>query len=156
VLVRSHRCHELDVAPNALWQALSDVSRYQAWWPWLRRFDADALASGDVWSCEVRPPTGYAVRFDIALDDVRPAERIMASIRGDIAGTAQLEMAPLNANGGTEVRLESELGPDSRWLSGLAFVAGPLVRYGHDWVLDRGADQFLAHAIDSLDTPHLD
>jgi uncharacterized protein YndB with AHSA1/START domain len=144
VLVRSHRRHQLAIGPGALWRTLSDVGRYQAWWPWLRRFDADALAPGEVWSCEVRPPTGYAVRFAVALHEVRPAERISASISGDIAGTAQLEMAALGTTGGTEVELVSELGPNSRWLSGLALVAGPIVRYGHDWVLDRGLDQFLA------------
>jgi hypothetical protein len=151
VLVRSRRRHELEVEPDALWSRLSDVSRYPTWWPWLRHFDADALATGEVWSCEVRPPTGYAVRFAITLEGVRPAELITASLGGDIEGTACLEMGPLAERGGTLVQLTSELGPASRWLKGLAFVARPFVRYGHDWVLDHGADQFLAHDVETPD-----
>ena len=46
-----------------VWSLISEVSQYRSWWPWLRAFDAVALAAGEEWRCEVQPPVPYLVRF---------------------------------------------------------------------------------------------
>ena len=52
----------------------------------------------------------------------------------------------LRTDDGCEIRLRSELGPDSRVLRVVAATARPLVNFGHNWVLDTGAQQFAEHA----------
>ena len=60
---------------------------------------------------------------------------------GDIVGSARLSVRA-DGNGGSVARLESLLAPANPFLRGVARVARPVVRFGHDWVLDTGAAQF--------------
>ena len=125
----------------AFWTRIGDVGKYREWWPWLRQFDASALAPGAVWQCAVRPQLPYTVRFTVMVEAVAEARSISVTIDGDIAGSALLEIA--EAEGGCQLRLTSRLRPSSiplRWLS----VVPPLARWGHNWVLDTGARQFAA------------
>ena len=68
--VRSDRRFRFDAAPPAFWAAIGSVDDYPRWWPWLRSFEARALAPGDEWRCTVKPPLPYVVRFTIHLDEV--------------------------------------------------------------------------------------
>jgi uncharacterized protein YndB with AHSA1/START domain len=145
VHIRSDRRYRFRVGRRELWTAISDVERYPGWWPWLRRFEANALALGDTWSCVVQPPLPYAVRFRISIDDLVEGERIGATLAGDIEGTARLHLVDIPT--GCEARMTSALAPDHRALRAVALVARPLVRFGHDWVLDTGAAQFTASVL---------
>ena len=69
---------------------------------------------------------------------------ISTTIAGDIVGVARLDIAP--REDGCEIRLRSALGPDSRVLRVVAATARPLVNFGHNWVLDTGAQQFAERA----------
>ena len=75
---------------------------------------------------------------------VRP-ELVTATVSGDITGTARLDFEDHGA--GCSIRLTSKLAPGSRTFGVVATLARPLVRRGHDWVLDTGAAQFAAHAL---------
>ena len=46
----------------------------------------------------------------------------------------------------SEVRLTSSLEPGNGFLRTVARLAAPVVRYGHDWVLDSGARGFIERA----------
>jgi len=100
-----------------------------------------ALAAGEVWLCEVQPPLPYALRFRVRLDEVEPARLVRATVDGDIVGSAHLELT--DRPEGCRARLTSELAPRHRVLRAVARVAAPVARYGHDWVLDTGAGQFV-------------
>ncbi len=143
--VRSERRFEFDAAPPALWAALGSVDDYPRWWPWLRRFEARALAPGEEWRCTVKPPLPYVVRFAIRFDEVEVERRIDATVEGDIEGPAQLLIEP--SAGGSSVTLTSSLRPTNTVLKAAALLGRPLVRYGHDWVLDIGAGQFASRAL---------
>lgn len=143
--VRSERQFEFDAAPPALWAALGSVHDYPRWWPWLRRFEARALAPGEEWRCTVKPPLPYVVRFAIRFDEVDVERRIDATVEGDIEGPAQLLIEP--SAGGSAVTLTSSLRPTNTVLKAAALLGRPLVRYGHDWVLDIGAGQFASRAL---------
>ena len=43
--------------------------------------------------------------------------------------------------------LHSSLAPGNSALRLISRVAAPLARYGHDWVLDSGARQFIARSV---------
>ena len=143
--VGSDRSYRFDASPEAVWSAVSDLGSYRRWWPWLRRFDATALATGDVWRCTVQPPLPYTLRFTVTLDEVAPPRLVRASVAGDIEGSAALDVGPWGT--GAEVRLVSELSPTNALLRAVAVAAGPVVRFGHDWVLDTGARQFSERAL---------
>ena len=138
--IRSDRTYAFDLSPDALWDAIGDVQRYRCWWPWLRSFDGDGLAEDQVWSCVVQPPLPYVVRFDLTLEEVRAPRSVRATASGDIVGAARLDIRPVQT--GSELRLRSSLAPRNDLLRVLTAVARPLVRLGHDWVLDTGARQF--------------
>ena len=142
-----HR-YELPLARQEVWGLISQVSEYRTWWPWLRAFDAAALASGEEWRCEVQPPVPYLVRFRVHIEDVEPAVLVRAKVGGDVVGVATLSFS--DTDKGCTARLDSSLAPGNRALRLVSRFAGPIARFGHDWVLDSGARQFIARAVEPL------
>jgi hypothetical protein len=128
------------MSTDAVWAQMSSVESYRDWWPWLRSFEADALQVAQTWTCVVQPPLPYSLRFTLLIDEVLPQQLVTATIAGDIEGNAQLELKPTDV--GCDVHLVSNLAPGNRLLRAVARVARPMVRFGHDWVLDTGARQF--------------
>jgi uncharacterized protein YndB with AHSA1/START domain len=147
----SERRFVFPVTVEQLWWALAETDQYRRWWPWLTAFEGDGLVAGGHWRCTVRPPLPYSLRFAIHLDTVTPPDLVTARIDGDIVGRARLELA--DHDGGAEVRLTSSLAPSNRAFAIVAAVAGPIVRRGHDWVLDTGARQFAGRAMPRRDGP---
>jgi len=141
VEVSSDRRFELSAEPAEVWTSISRVDQYRRWWPWLLRFEARGLVTGDAWRCVVQPPLPYAVRFTVELDEVVAPGHVTARIVGDVCGTARLDL--VSTAGGCEARLRSTLTPTTRLLALAAVIAPPVVRFGHDWVLDAGLRQFL-------------
>ena len=64
---------------------------------------------------------------------------------GDIEGSARLEVVAVD--GGSELHFTSELSPTNSVLRAVARLASPVARYGHEWVLSSGLDQFRARAL---------
>lgn len=138
--IRSDRTYDFDVDRASVWRALSGVDEYPLWWPWLRDFRARALSGGDVWTCVICPPLPYRLRLRVELADVVPETFVAASVDGDVVGTASVELH--DHDDGCAVRLVSDLAPANPLLRAVARSARPVVRFGHDWVLDTGARQF--------------
>jgi hypothetical protein len=139
-----HR-YPLPIAGPAVWDLMSDVSAYQRWWSWLRIFDAAGLEEGEEWRCEVQPPLPYPVRFRLHLEQVDAPNLVQARVEGDVVGTAVLRLEE-SASGCTAV-LASSLAPGNATLRLVSRLAAPVARFGHDWVLDSGARQFVARAL---------
>jgi hypothetical protein len=145
VEIHTDRRYRFDVPADQLWSALRRVEDYPRWWPWLRRFDADAFATGACWSCEVQPPLPYSLRFDLLLNEVDDGRYAEATVSGDIVGRARLSVAPRGS--GSALHLESWLQPASVWLRAVSTVGRPVARFGHDWVIDTGLRQFRTRAL---------
>jgi hypothetical protein len=147
--VRSDRRHRFDVDGETLWSAITAVEDFPRWWPWLRHFDGERLAPGERWGCTVQPPLPYVLRFELEITDVVAPRLVTARISGDLTGSARLEVRDLSGPDGarSEVRLRSDLAPANRALRTVATVARPVVRFGHDWVLDTGLQQFRKKAL---------
>jgi uncharacterized protein YndB with AHSA1/START domain len=146
--VVSDRRYQLPAPPADVWVALARTDDYRSWWPWLRSFDARGLELGDEWRCTIRPPLPYVVRFRLLIENVERPAAVTARLRGDIEGTARIDLAPADPSAATtELRLRAALAPGSRAFALLARIASPLARRGHDWVLDTGARQFAARAL---------
>ena len=143
-IATEHR-YEFPVDRPAVWALISDVDAYQGWWPWLRRFEAGGLAAGEEWRCEVQPPLPYAVRFRVLVDQVEASLEVWARIEGDVVGTALLTLE--EHHDGCVAQLVSVLAPGTKILRIFSLLAPPVARFGHDWVLDSGARQFIARAV---------
>jgi hypothetical protein len=141
--VRSDRRHRFANPPDELWAALARVEDYRRWWPWLDGHQ-DGFAPGARWSCVVRPPLPYVLRFDLVLEEVEAPRFATATVTGDIRGHAALDVRPVP--GGSELRLVSVLAPSSSLLRAVAGAVPVVARLGHDWVLDTGLRQFRAGA----------
>jgi len=131
-----------------VWSLIGDVSRYRAWWPWLRAFDATALAGGQEWRCQVQPPMPYLVRFGVVIERVEEAALVHATVNGDVIGKATLTLN--DAHTGCAATLHSSLAPGNAALRLVSRFGGPIARFGHDWVLDSGARQFIARAVEPV------
>jgi uncharacterized protein YndB with AHSA1/START domain len=138
-----HR-YDLPASRQEVWNLISDVSRYREWWPWLRVFDAAALAPGEEWRCEVQPPAPYLVRFRVVIREVDAAVSVRADVLGDVVGRATLHLA--DDGTGCTATLDSALAPGNAALRLVSRFGGPIARFGHDWVLNSGARQFISRA----------
>ena len=136
--------YDLPLGRDEVWEQISTLDNYRRWWPWLRRFDAGSLSAGEEWRCEVQPPLPYIVRFQVAIEKVDAPALVHALVLGDVVGDATLELE--EAEGGCRAVLQSALAPGNAALRLVSRFAAPLARFGHDWVLDSGARQFIARA----------
>ncbi len=140
--------YNLPLPREKVWTLISDVSLYRSWWPWLRAFHAAALAEGEEWRCEAQPPVPFPVRFRVGIEYVEAPLLVRAAVSGDVVGTATLSLH--EAGVGCLATLESSLGPGNAALRMASRFVGPIARFGHDWVLDTGAHQFIARAGEPL------
>ncbi len=145
VRVRSDRWYDVPARRDDVWDAFARPGRFREWWPWLVAFDGDELAQGRRWACTVAPPLPYRVRFTLDLTLVDAPNAVEAAVDGDVVGDARLELT--DAGTGSRVHLVSDLAPGNAALQAFALLAQPLVRRGHDWVLDTGARQFVDRAM---------
>ena len=139
-LLRTDRRYPLEDPPDAVWRALESVEDYQRWWPWLRRFDARALSSGERWAARIRVPMPWSLRFQLELGDVRPPIGVDAAIAGDIEGTATVTVEPSGT--GSTIRLQSALAPRHRLLRAVNRAVPGVSRRLHDHVVDKAFEQF--------------
>jgi uncharacterized protein YndB with AHSA1/START domain len=143
--ITTERSYVLPVGRQAVWALISDVDAYKKWWSWLRIFDASGLVEEAKWRCEVQPPLPYPVRFSVHIEQVEVAKLVKARIEGDVIGTATLSLS--DHLEGCTATLASSLAPGNATLRLVSRVAAPVARFGHDWVLDSGARQFVARAV---------
>jgi hypothetical protein len=149
-----HR-YELPLGPETVWSLMDGVESYRSWWPWLRQFEAGGLSAGDEWRCTVQPPVPYLVRFRVVIDHVEPPVLVRARVLGDVVGDAMLTLEPAAVDGddgaegaGCVASLHSSLAPGNRALAVVSRFAAPIARFGHDWVLDSAARQFITRAME--------
>jgi hypothetical protein len=142
-----HR-YAIPIDAATAWTLISDVTNYRTWWKWLRQFEAQGLTAGEEWRCEVQPPLPYPVRFRVSIEEVEAPRWVRAIVKGDVVGTATLliEDDPDVAPGCVAI-LTSSLAPGNTTLRLVSRLAAPVARFGHDWVLDSGARQFIARAV---------
>lgn len=134
--------HRFAVTPERLWSEIEQFEHFESWWSWLERFSAEParLRPGTVLTGVVHPPLPYrmGVRIDLC-ECVRP-QRIRAHVRGDLLGTALLELLPIDT--GTEARVSWTLEMTQPAMRLAARVARPLLCWGHDRVVDATVNSF--------------
>ena len=86
------------------------------------------------------------MRFRVAIEHIEAPSLVRARVLGDVVGDAALEPGRGRAEG-CVATLRSSLAPGNTALRLISRFAGPIASFGHDWVLDSGARQFIARAV---------
>lgn len=134
----------LDVSPDVLWATLHRVQEYPSWWPWLHRFDGQALAAGERWRCRIKPPLPWSLDLTVQIDHVGGRE-VRATVHGDVAGTAAIAVRA--AGGGAEITLDSSLRACGGATAALQRLLPDVSQMAHDRVVDRALAQFSRRAL---------
>jgi len=134
-----------DVPPEAVWSSIEHCERFESWWAWLREFrlDGAGLVAGAVMHGVVSPPVPYTMRIDVALDHCARPNRIDATVHGDLEGPACLVLEPAGA--GTLVEVSWTVEMTQRAMRLAARVAHPLMRWGHDRVVEATVNGYRRH-----------
>jgi uncharacterized protein YndB with AHSA1/START domain len=130
-----------------VWTHLEDTTAYRRWWPWLQLFDATGgLTTGATWRAGIRAPLPYVVAFTLELRTVDATDHVVeADVTGDVAGNATIDVGPDgDSASASDLRMTWRLTPASSFLKLLDATARPVARWGHDTVMRRSVDAFVA------------
>lgn len=128
--------------PAEVWAAMERLDLFEHWWGWLGdlKVDGDGLRAGSVLRGTVAPPVPYRMRVAIELNRCVPESLIVASVSGDLAGDANLSLRPID--GGTMAEVAWSLEMRQVPMRVAARVAYPLLRWGHDRVVEATVTAF--------------
>jgi hypothetical protein len=133
--------------PPELWAIIERFEEFESWWGWLADFRADegGLVDGNVLHGLVIPPVPYRLRLDVRLQRCERPRLVEAAIGGDLRGRAALRLEA--ADDGTRAEVAWSLRMHSAPLRVAAHVAYPLMRWGHDRVVDMAVAGFRRRAL---------
>jgi hypothetical protein len=144
---RFDRAWTFAVTPEELWGILEQTDQYGAWWPWLREFnvEGDGLVDGTIARTVIQTPLPCQLRCTIDVDEAVRAERLRTRVRGDLEGSAELELTATVT--GSVARMVWSLDVRASMLRPLVSVARPMLAWAHDRIVERGLVQFEARAL---------
>lgn len=134
------RSWRFDCPADRLWERLADTDEFPTWWSWLDAFESEGLRPGGRTRFSVRPPLPYRLHLEVVVDEVRPCERVVTTVGGDLSGPARLELVP--DGDATTARMVWSLELRRPLLVAAERVARPVMVWGHDRVVDLGVEQF--------------
>lgn len=141
-LIHLDRTEWFPHSPQHVWSWMSRTELFQQWWRWLREFETDGggLTGGGAFHGLVVPPIPYRFRVGIHFDEVRPAERIIARLSGDLNGPADCALRP--ARGGCELTIRWHVEMRKPAMRAAARYAKGLLVWGHDQVIETTLSRF--------------
>jgi hypothetical protein len=133
------------VPREEVWSAIGHVEYFESWWGWLRglTIEGPVLEAGSALSGVVAPPLPYRMGIRVDLVDCVPLERIDAAVHGDLEGKARLCLE--DDGGGTAADAAWTIEMMQRPMRLAARVAAPLLRWGHDRVVEATVVSFRSH-----------
>jgi carbon monoxide dehydrogenase subunit G len=144
---------DLPAPPADVWAAIRQTDSFETWWGWLRdlRVDGVPLESGCVLHGVVAPPVPYRMRLHVALVRCIPPSHIDAEVSGDLVGGARIQFDP--AADGTRATVGWTVEMMPRPMRIAARVGSPLIRWGHDRVVDLTVAHFRRQLSEELPRP---
>ena len=141
-----------DLTPEQLWERIEDVDQYERWWPWFSdcAIEGDGLARGSVLRGVVAPPLPYRMRLRIELGECVRPRSIDATITEDLTGNAELRLRPHDGGTWAEVAWKVEMQQPAMRLA--SRFGHPLLRWGHDRVVERTVAGFGRRLGEAADT----
>ena len=141
------------VPPQEVWSAVEHFERFETWWGWLGelRVEGPGLVAGSVLHGVVAPPLPYRMRLRVVLVACDPPRSIDALVHGDLVGHARLVLEPEGE--GTRASVAWTIEMMQRPMRVAARVASPVLRWGHDRVVDATVAGFRRHLGDPAPGP---
>jgi carbon monoxide dehydrogenase subunit G len=135
-LIEYRRRFDIDAPPQVVWSVLEDFWSWGNSSPLVRDFEVDGqgLTDGTVVSATVATPLAYAMRVELELNRCVPVELIVATVSGDLRGEGQVWLR--GDGGGTRAQVAWKFEMTARSLRAVARVAGPILRWGHDQIVE--------------------
>jgi len=132
---------------SRLWAALVQVDDFSSQWSWLRELSVEGsgLERGTVLHGIVVPPLPYRMRLDVVIEESVPERRIAALVHGDLEGAALLTFDGGDAE--TRVHATWTVEMMQRPMRLASRIAAPLLRWGHDRVVEATVDAFRRHLV---------
>ncbi len=133
-----------------VWEMMGRFALFPSWWSWLREFSVEGqgLKRGTVLHGIVAPPLPYRMALDVVLDECVPGCRITAFVHGDLEGTAKLTFDGDDAEARVYATWTIEM--MQRPMRMAAMFAHPLLRWGHDCVVDATVDGFRRNIVSDV------
>jgi uncharacterized protein YndB with AHSA1/START domain len=139
----------LDVPPPLVWRALTEVERWPAWWPYVRRVQTlrpgsedDGLGSVRRIAWGSRLPYGFTL--DVECTQAQRHRLLRGAARGDLEGEGTWELEPGRGHT-THVRYTWRLTLNTRWMRLVAPLMAPVFRWNHERVMAAGARGLARH-----------
>ena len=132
-------------SPPAVWSALQDVEQFERRFGCLGQFhvEGDGLQAGSVLVGTVSPPLPYRIRLRMEIERCVPEQLIDTKIRGDLEGDGHLRLARWGT--GTELNLAWKIEMMQQAMRAASRVAHPVLRWGHDRVIDITVNELRSH-----------
>lgn len=137
--------HHFAIAPDRVWDAIDDVRRFPRLWSWLRAFEAggDRLQPGLVMRGTVVAPVPYRMRLTVEVDEVSRGHWVRATVRGDLAGPAAVEIRETARGCELTVCWRAEIRRPA--MRAAAHVVRPVLVWGHDRIVETTVRSFRHH-----------
>ena len=119
-----------------MWDAIEQFEQFEQWWPWLQQFrlEGEGLRAGSVLHGVVAPPLPYRMRVRVEITHCCRPRTIDADIHGDLEGVGSVALRPVDSGARVEAAWTVEM--KQRPMRLASQVAHPLLRWGHDRVVD--------------------
>lgn len=139
----------LPAPPPTIWSALARMDSFEDMWTWLRelRVEGAPLATGCVLHGLVVPPIPYRMRIRVALVRCDPPRAIEADVSGDLVGRARIRFDPEPDGTRATVAWSVEMTPRPMRIA--ARLGSPLLRWGHDRVVESTVTRFRDRLLDT-------
>jgi len=130
------------IPPAELWRVISRFDAFQSWWPWLHELEVEGagLVEGTQLRGTVMPPLPYHLHMVVTFEHCEESRLVEATVSGDLRGQARLDVEAVGE--GSDVRLSWSLEMVREPLRTASRVAHPVVRWGHDRVVEWAVEGF--------------
>lgn len=131
-----------------VWATIGRFDRYPSWWSWLHDFnvEGETLEPGTALHGTVVPPLPYRMHLDVVIEQLVPERLIAASVRGDLEGEARLTFE--RDGDQTRVCARWTIEMKQQTMRVAARMAYPVLRWGHDRVVEATVSGFRRHLSD--------
>jgi carbon monoxide dehydrogenase subunit G len=130
--------------PPVVWSVLEDVGFLSECSPWLAALTVDdpGLRAGAIVKGMITTPLPFQVNISLDVEEWSPCSLMAAAVHGDLEGDARLGLTA--ADEGTCLDLDWTVEIASAPIRTMARVAHPLLRWGHDRVIQSAVERLAA------------
>lgn len=125
-----------------VWAVVHDSLCWPQWWPDFTSVHeitpGNSRGVGSIRRYTIRSPFGYALQFNLHVDDVKEYHMIQGRASGDLEGAGRWLLR--DDGGATIIECHWDVCTTRPWMNMLAFILRPIFIYNHRKVMEHGAE----------------